>query len=117
MDLKIINSKLGIVSCSYEELNKQYKERNTVVFVYSHSSDWIVFNEDYKDFEVMVKFAQDYLEFDNEQKKAFYDGIPADNPILGFFHKLDCVARIRRYRERSRRGGQNERDRKNMEPV
>lgn len=98
MNLKIINAELRIASCSYEKLKEQYKERNTVVFVYGRLSDWIVFNEDYKDFEVMLKFAQDYLEFDNEQKKAFYDGIPSDNPILGFFHKLDHVVRIRQYR-------------------
>ena len=103
MDLKIINAELGIASCSYEELNKRYKQKDTVVFVYCHSRDLIVFNEDYKDFDMMVKFAQDYLEFDNEQKKVFYDGIPSDNPILGFFHKLDCVTRIRRHRERSRK--------------
>lgn len=103
MNLKIINAELGIASCSYEELNKRYKQKDTVVFVYCHSRDWIVFNEDYKDFDMMVKFAQDYLEFDNEQKKVFYDGIPSDNPILGFFHKLDCVTRIRRHRERGRK--------------
>lgn len=102
-NLKVVNAELRILSCSYEELNKRYKQKDTVVFVYSHSSDLIVFNEDYKDFDTMIKFAQDYLEFDDEQRKAFYDGIPEDNPLLGFFHKLDCVIRIRRHMGRSRK--------------
>lgn len=103
MNLKIVNTKLRIASCSYEELKKEYKVSNTVVFIYCHECDWIVFNEDYKDFDTMIKFAQGYLEFDDEQRKAFYDGIPEDNPLLGFFHKLDCVIRIRRHMGRSRK--------------
>lgn len=103
MNLKIVDTKLRIASCRYEELKKEFKVSNTVVFIYCHECDWIVFNENYKDFDIMVNFAQDYLEFDNEQRKLFYEGIPKSNLVLGFFHQLDCAIRIRRNMERRRK--------------
>lgn len=75
MNLKIVNSKLGIASCSRDQVAEDIHNPSTVIFFYYQKRDLIVFNEEHRDYKLFLELVQGYIELDDKQRKMFIDQI------------------------------------------
>lgn len=97
MNIKMINTEFGIASCSYTEIQNEFKEKSTVVFLYYPNRDWIVMNEDNPFFERWKEMIQIYVGFDDLQKQKFLEQVKKQNTyIYNCFKVLNEITRIRR---------------------
>jgi hypothetical protein len=78
MYFKIVNSELGIASCSRDQVAEDIHNPSTVIFFYYEKRDWIVFNGEHPNFELFLELVQGYIELDHRQRKLFLDQIDID---------------------------------------
>ena len=97
MNFKIVNSKLGIASCSRDQVAEDIHNPSTVIFFYYQKRDWIVFNEEHRDYELFLELVQGYMELNDRQRKIFLDHVDIAE-VRKMIDTLNRILRIRRKR-------------------
>ena len=99
MNFKIVNSKLGIASCSRDQVAEDIRNPSTVIFFCYQKRDWIVFNEDHPDHKLFLELVQGYMKLDDRKRKKFLDEIDIDiREVRKPINILNQILRIRRKR-------------------
>lgn len=88
MPYKVINEELKIAICSISDLTMKQVESflklwnddskiGTLTMFYDNTSEYLILNEDNKDFQLYLDVAEGYLKANTEQRKAIYKESPA----------------------------------------
>lgn len=93
MNLKIIDTELGLADT--EKIPEKYAPSNDLIFFYFHQRDWIVFNLEHPDHDIVLDVVKIYLTLDNQQKKEIHEKM-LHNSVLPSIKVLDNILRIRR---------------------
>ncbi|MFR3728385.1 hypothetical protein [Lacrimispora sp.] len=95
MNFKIVNAELGIASCSRDQVAEDIRNPSTVIFFYYQKRDWIVFNEERRDYELFLELVQGYMELNDRQRKIFLNQVDIAE-VRKMIDTLNRILRIRR---------------------